>query len=144
MFVSHDRKTYDTADGSEQPYDARTTTPRERRETRTARQQWADDGGAPAPADGCVPAGAAPALTGDPVAEPLGPGEFATKPAWSTQSLRDLNAAIRWENSEPARHKRDAEQAERERAIAIQAHEDRIEAAFVAWRDRYRNAWDNT
>lgn len=80
MIVSTYRKSYDTADGTEQLHDARTTTPTERREKREALQQWADDGG---PVNEPVPPPAAPV--------------FPAKPAWSVQSLHDLLAAIRTE-----------------------------------------------
>ena len=124
MIVSKYGKSYDTSDGSEQSCEESAR----RGATGAAGQRWEDDGGplSPRPAAGA--------------------GEFTTRPAWSTQSLADLNEAIRREHraDDPARLRQEAERAERARLSLAQAAEDRLAAQDRARRDRYRNAWENT
>jgi hypothetical protein len=126
MIVSKYGKSYDTSDGSEQSCEE----PARRGQSggRAAGQRWEDDGG---------PIGQPPAA---------GTGEFTSKPAWSTQSLADLNESIRREQraDDPARLRQEAARAERDRVKAAHLAEDTLAAATRARRDRYRNAWENT
>jgi hypothetical protein len=119
--TSNDARTTYAADGSEHPTPGRPATP-----------------------DGPPDAGAVePAAAPPPLAGPPGPGEYAAKPSWSTQSLADLNAAVRREASPPARARRAAGRTARDQARAIRVHELRLEAALRAERDRYGNAWEH-
>lgn len=124
MIVSTFRKSYDTADGSEQRFDGRCTTPVDRSQARIARQRWADDGGT----SGERPESAAPLVL--------------HKPRWSVLSVAALNEAIA-QNQRAQSHFRlkESERAAHANASALAA---RTEAMAAAHRDRYRNAWENT
>jgi hypothetical protein len=126
MIVSKYGKSYDTADGSEQRY--KDPSRRRQRARRTAAERWEDDGGA---------FNAAP--------PPFG-RELAQKPAWSVQSLDDLNASIRREQraNDPARHCLESARSDYRAAQARQRAADRAEAAARVRDDRYRNSWENT
>jgi hypothetical protein len=126
VIISKYGKSYDTADGSEQQFDA----PASRVQTagQAARQRWEDDGG--------------PLYIQPPVSA-MGDG---WKPAWSVLSLRDLNQAIRREREpdSPERLRQEADRAERQRERAIRAEEHKAAESARAERDRYRNAWEHT
>lgn len=135
MIISKYSKSYDTADGTEQQFKdpPRPAEPDDTRiagqdSAKTAGQRWDDDGGSlPAPLR-------------------LYPIELASKPAWSVLSLRDLNEAIRLEQSpdSPLRLQRQADEAERRRLRAIEVEEERMATFAHAERNRYRNHWENT
>ena len=129
MIVSKYSKSYDTADGSEQQFDDPTS--RARGGGAAAAQRWQDDG--------------AP-LNQRPPVDPAGVGPYTSKPAWSVLSLRDLNSAVGREQraDDPARLRHEAQRAERRQAVAAQVAEDKAAAAARAYRDRDRNAWENT
>ena len=125
MKVSKNGKTYDTADGSEQPSAESNSTSRDRRQARQAVGQWSDDGGAA-------------------LSEPGLPNVVlpADKPAWSVLPLADLKDAILREVAdEPARRRRDREQAQVQLAHKAAYLAER---AALALRDQYRNPWENT
>lgn len=119
MIVSRFSEPYDTIDGAE---------PQQRRnippviETGRSDRRWEDDGG---PA-----AGAAPRI--------VAADADATKPTWSMQSLRDLLSAIRASKA-LATDAAEQEDAETEKANALQAEADRRAEADRIRRDRYRN-----
>ena len=126
MIVSKNGTSYDTSDGSEQPH-AASEAPRERSE-REEIHRWEDDG--PGPRAHTV----APA--------PDAPG----KPPWSVLSLRRLMEAVRLlGRTDDAQQVRQQEaRAESDRGLAEQNRRQSAAAAASAWRDRYRNAWENT
>jgi hypothetical protein len=125
MKVSKNGQSYDTANGSEQPFAESNSTSLDRRQARQAAGQWSDDGGAalsePALLDVVLP---------------------ADKPAWSVLPLADLKDAILREVAdEPARRRRDREHARLQFAHKTAYLEER---AALALRDQYRNPWENT
>ena len=129
VIVSKYDKSYDTADGSEQQFDDPTA--KARGGGRAASQRWQDDGAPP---------------NERPPVDPAGAGPYASKPAWSVLSLRDLNTAVGREQraDDPARLQQEAERAERRQALAAQVAEDKAAAAARAYHDRDRNAWETT
>ncbi len=126
MIVSKYGKSYDTADGSEQRYEA--SEPRVQTEGQAAKQRWEDDGG--------------PLY----IQPPVSAGGEEWKPAWSVLSLRDLNQAIRREREpdSPDRLRQEADRDERRKTLAMHAEEDKAAAAARAEQNRYRNAWEHT
>ena len=132
MITSKDGKTYDTADGSEQPH-AASEPPASRESTETSGERAdlnrSND-------DGAAPRG------GNPAATPPGPTE--RKPLWSVLSVRALARAIGLSKAPEtvARHER--EQSDRDRASSDRAHERRAAEAARRAADPNRNAWENT
>lgn len=124
MIVSTFRKSYDTADGSEQQFDGRCSNGLDRSQARVARQQWADDGG----------------NSGE-RSESVG-RLILQKPRWSVLPVAALNEAIAQnQHAQSGFRLRESERAADARASALAA---RAEAMAAAHRDRYRNAWENT
>ena len=126
MIVSKNGTSYDTSDGSEQPH-ALSAAPRQRSE-REEINRWEDDG----PGPHAHTAAPAPATR--------------RKPAWSVLSLRRLMDALRLlGRDDDARRLREPEaRAGRDRLAAEEDGLRRAAATADAWRDRYRNAWENT
>jgi hypothetical protein len=126
VIISKYGKSYDTADGSEQQFEAKPSGVQTA--GHAARQRWEDDGG--------------PLY----VEPPVSAGGAAWKPAWSVLPLRDLNEAIRRERRADSaeRLRQEADKAERRRVRAMHAEEDKTAAAAHAERNRYRNAWEHT
>jgi hypothetical protein len=126
VIVSKYGKSYDTANGSEQRFQA--AAPRAQTDGQSAKQRWEDDGG--------------PLF----IEPPTAAAGAAWKPAWSVLSLRDLNEAIRLERqaNSPARLRQEADRAEHQRMLATHVEEDRIADAARADRDVNRNAWEHT
>jgi hypothetical protein len=125
MKIVKNGKTYDTANGSEQPVAESNITSLQRRQARQATQQWTDDGGS------------APIETVSPIAELP-----AVKPTWSVLSLADLNAAILSERADEPRRRRIAQ--EQARLKLEQRAANVAEETARAERNRYRNAWEHT
>jgi len=128
MIVSKYGKCYDTADGSEQqmPHVGRDLSGRGAAKDRGSAQRWEDDGGAVA--------GARPATKVRSVGK---------RPSWSVLSLRDLLKAIRLtkrpESAAAIGDREDENDARVRQATADDAAED-----ARTYRDRYRNAWENS
>jgi hypothetical protein len=74
------------------------------------------------------------------------PPAYTTKPPWSVRSLQELNEAIRQSQrpDSPWRLHEEAARAEREKVENAEAHDARIAAAERRYRNRFRNAWENT
>src|SRR4051794_36264684 len=119
MFISKYGKTYDSADGSEQSFDAagRAGNAGWQRGGEIGRERWADDGG---PANDLP----APAL--------------AARPAWSVLSLHDLNEKIRDELrvDNPVRWQLHLAREERHAAHAQQRAADNVTPAALTIPDR--------
>ena len=124
MIISKFGKTYDTSDGSEQPFGAAVGRPANR--LQSARAQWEDDGG--------------------PVLQVIAPLIVGRKPAWSELSLKDLNEALRRASdpNDPVRVHEESQQQERAQANALARTAAQAAAADLALRDRYRNAWETS
>lgn len=126
MTTSKYGKSYDTSDGSEQHHEA--TTQQVRSDGgQAARQRWEDDGG----------------LISDCPSPLVFAEELTSKPAWSVQSLHDLNQAIRRANDPVRLRAEEAQRVERQRVRAIGALADKVANAARAERNRYRNAWEH-
>ena len=74
------------------------------------------------------------------------PSAYTEKPAWSVRPLRELNEAVRESENphSPWRLHEEASRAERENAEASRIRAAEIDAHARAYRDRHRNAWENT
>jgi len=128
MIVSKHGKCYNTADGSEQQmaHVSRDLSGRGAAKDRGSAQRWEDDGGAVA--------GARPATKARSVGK---------RPSWSVVSLRELLKAVRLtKRPESAAAIRDGEDGDRKRVRQSKA-DDAAEDARI-YRDRYRNAWENS
>ena len=119
MIISRFGKSYDTANGSEQPFGAARKLPG-RGQPAVAR--WEDDGG--------------------PVVQPTAALIVGRKPSWSVLSLEDLNEALR-RAGDPVRAHEESQQLERAQAATVARAAARAAAAALAHRDRHRNAWEN-
>ena len=124
MIHSSGGKSYDTADGSEQPHASSARTPVN--EHRSEINRWADDG---APARVPIPPGAISA---------------ARKPPWSVLTLRHLGQLLRLKRAArppaPPPPRGPIESVDR-RAQAVQEPND---AHAAAMKEYYRNAWEHT
>ena len=125
MIHSSGGKSYDTADGSEQPHASSARTPVN--EHRSEINRWADDG---APARVRIPPGAVRA---------------ARKPLWSVLTLRHLGELLRLKRAArplaPPPPPRGPTQSDVQRAQAV---EERGDAHAAAMKEYYRNAWEHT
>ena len=121
MIVSAGGKSYDTADGSEQPHARSAAVHPERGEGDADR--WADDGAPPRP------------LTATRVRD------AHRKPIWSVLSLRRLGELLRLVRRGPRREEDLAAESEHKR---VKQADERKHAAQKAFDDFYRNAWENT
>jgi hypothetical protein len=122
MIVTTHEKSYNTADGSEQPNKSINAQCPVASDSSASR--WDDDGGN---------------------AERLSPSPNALKkPAWSVRSLRALlDAILRTKSPRAVRIRKNAVALNQTRR-----HDDLVESemneADFARRDRYRNAWEHT
>jgi hypothetical protein len=126
MKITKYNKTYDTSDGTEQHREDpdAVEAKRVRREDEADRKRWQDDG---APGTLSVEANPTPTVA---------------KPAWSVLSLREMRLAL-------AAWLRGADDRERQESGQTKSADARTAAAGKAaadkvYRDRYRNAWENT
>jgi len=122
MIISRFGKSYDTANGSEQPFGAARKLPGR---GQAAAARWEDDGG--------------------PVIQPTAALIVGRKPSWSVLSLEDLNEALRraGDPDDPVRAHEESQQLERAQAATVARAAARAAAAALAHRDRHRNAWEN-
>jgi hypothetical protein len=130
MIVSKYSKSYDTADGSEQYF----------------KDRHPPIGNGDVQRVEVVRAGAAESVAARTSEPPPSSLEFAAKPTWSVQSLRDLNLAVRlgdWPDN-PDHARRLAVVAERASVTSAELEARRISARAHAQRYRDRNPWENT